>query len=207
MSYVDAPAIALVATACCICGRELLEAESIKSGIGPVCAEKTGFGREGLPPDVRAEVNRLVYELAALQRHADAIPRIARLRELGFDLIAEKITIRLEQLFQIRIDLVAGELVVQVPRIEERAAFDQLLEGLRLVPGRRFTAVDGYPGKVNVVPNNANAIRALYAALSRVFAGVPGRSPRGPFICPTPAELEAFYARRRAQRAPARSAA
>lgn len=198
MSYLNAPAVALVASACCICGRELLEAESIKSGIGPVCAEKTGFARPGLAPEVRAEVNRLVYELAALQRSVEAIPRVARLRELGFEVIADRIAARLEQLIDIRIELADDQevLIVDLPRLDDRRSFDVLLEGLRRVPGRRWLNIPGRAEKVNVVPNNGAAIRALYEALSRVFAGCAGRSPKGPFIVPTPGELEALYASR-----------
>lgn len=37
MSYENAPATILLATHCCICGRPLLDADSVEIGIGPTC--------------------------------------------------------------------------------------------------------------------------------------------------------------------------
>ncbi len=197
MSYEDAPATKLVAKACCICGRPLLDAESIRSGIGPVCAEKTGFGRETLPPGVRAEANRLIYELAALQKTASAIPRLVRLRDIGFVDIADRIEKRLETLVLIQIDHVKSVgLVVTVPKIEDKAMFDRLVADLRAIPGRRWTEVPGREGKFNVIPDVRGSIHALYKALSRAFAGVPSRSPKGLFLMPIEKDVDAAFAPR-----------
>jgi hypothetical protein len=198
MSYEEAPATALVATACCICGRALVEAESIASGIGPVCAEKTGFGRADIAPSVRAEVNKLVYELAAIQRSTDAVPRIERLRELGFGKIADRIEDRIGELITIRVELVDGVgLVVEIPRITDTAVFSALVADLRTVPGRRWREVPGRAGKVNVVPNDRASIHALYRALARTFPGQPTKSPRGLFLMPSPDGIDAAFAPRR----------
>ena len=194
MSYENAPATRLVAKACCICGRPLLEAESIRSGIGPVCAEKTGFGRESLAPAVRAEANRVIYELAALQKTASAIPRLARLRALGFIEIADRIEKRLETLVVVQIDFVeALGLVVSVPRLEDAAVFDRLVADLRAVPGRRWIEVPGRNGKFNVIPDARSSIHALYKALARAFAGVPTRSPKGLFLMPKETDVDAAF--------------
>lgn len=195
MSYEDAPATKLVAKACCICGRPLLEAESIKTGIGPVCAEKTGFGRETLAPGVRAEANRLIYDLAALQKTPNAIPRLARLRALGFVEIADRIEKRLETLVEIQIESVENlGLVITVPKVEDKSMFERLVADLRAIPGRRWIEVPGRDGKFNVIPDARKSIHALYKALSRAFAGMPSRSPKGLFLMPTEKEVDAAFA-------------
>lgn len=51
MSYTSAPATKLVATACVICRRPLLDAKSVEAGMGPVCRKKSGYGSDpSLPP-------------------------------------------------------------------------------------------------------------------------------------------------------------
>lgn len=50
MGYTDAPATKLVATACLICRRPLVDAASVEAGIGPVCREKSGFGADPSRP-------------------------------------------------------------------------------------------------------------------------------------------------------------
>lgn len=192
MSYEDAPATALVATSCCVCGRPLLEAESIASGIGPICAEKTGFGRPGLAPEVRAEVNHLVYELAALQRCPEAVPRVARLRELGMDHLADRIEQHLgERLTKVDIELTLLDddrwLALRLPWLEPQD-FNRVLADLRRVPGWHIRTGEK---KRSLLPNNRVSILAVHRVLAKHFAGRPARSPKGLFIVPTPDELEA----------------
>lgn len=144
MGYESAPAVDLVATSCCVCGRALLDAESLASGIGPICAEKTGYGRASLDPGVRAEVNRLVYELAAYGRDVRAVGRLARLRELGFGDLVVRVEERLAALVEIRTRLFTdaasprfGQRVyAEFPKLDGEA-FAALVADLRRVPGRR----------------------------------------------------------------------
>ncbi len=197
MSYEQSPATALVATACCVCGRALVEAESIASGIGPVCAEKTGFGRASLDAETRAEVNRLVYELAALQRSPGAWPRLDRLRALGFDVLADKIADRLGTAPKAAITIAphGAALAVRYPFVEDRDAFLALKSSLFAIRGFKLENADG--GKVATIPNDRACIHALYKALSRVFAGSLTRSPKGLFVLPTETEIDAAFAARR----------
>jgi hypothetical protein len=195
MSYEHAPATRLVAKHCCICGRALLDAVSLASGIGPVCAEKTRFHRADLSTAVRAEVNKLVYELAALQRAAEAVPHLARLRELGFIEVADRVEERLAELVTIRIELVNRVgLVVELPHVDQDV-FLKLVADLRSVPGRQWCHVPGRPTKVNVIPNSRDSIHALYRVLARTFPGTPTRSPKGTFLMPSETEVEAAFSR------------
>lgn len=184
-SYESAPATALVATHCCICGRALVEAESIASGIGPVCAEKTGFGRLGLEPSVREEVNRLVYRLAALQRSPEAVPVLQRLRQLGFVELVERIEERLDGLVELRIDSIEGVglVVATLPWLGD-AEFQRYVAGMRSIEGRRWRKVDGYRGKVDVIPDTVVARRAFYRLLSAVMPGRVAKSAKGMFLVP-----------------------
>lgn len=207
MSYEEAPATALVATHCCVCGRPLLEAESLASGIGPICAEKTGYGREGLPPEVRERVNKLVYQLAALGRSMQAVPLLTELRELGFSRIADRIEERFETMVEVRLELRGDRrLQLEIPRLDD-AAFGRLLTDLRTVPGRRVEqawvrreeAAGGWAegeGKRTTIPNKTVSILALYRVLSRHLAGKLAKSPKGVFVVPNEAELDGVLAKK-----------
>jgi len=50
-NYENSPATALVATRCCCCGRKLVDADSVESGVGPVCRKKHGFAAPDVDPD------------------------------------------------------------------------------------------------------------------------------------------------------------
>lgn len=201
MSYEKAPATALVATHCCVCGRPLLEAESLASGIGPICAQKTGFGREGLPPEVRERVNKLVYELAALGKSMRAVPLLTELRELGFGRIADRIELRLADMVEVSLVLRSdGLLQLEIPRLED-AAFGRLLTELRTVPGRRVVSVEG-KGPRTTIPNARGPILALYRVLSRHLPGKLAVSPKGMFVIPDESGLdEALTAKKEARHA------
>lgn len=199
MGYEEAPATRLVAKHCCVCGRPLVEAESIASGIGPICAKRTGYARPSLPPEVRAEVNRLVYECAALQLHVDAIPRVARLRELGLGLVADAIAERLADLVRITLTLRDdGRLLLELPFLDDRDLFLRLAGGLRGVPGSRLEEVPGV-GRRTTIPNARGPILALYRVLAEHLPGEPARSPKGLFVVPTVEELERVLAAPRAE--------
>lgn len=45
-TYENAPATLMLATHCCVCGRPLLDSDSVEMGIGPTCRGKTGFTAE-----------------------------------------------------------------------------------------------------------------------------------------------------------------
>jgi len=175
MGYEQAPAVGLVATSCCVCGRTLLDAESLKSGIGPVCAEKVLAGREAFDAGVRAEVNRLVYELAAYGRDVRSIDRLGRLRELGFGELVLRIEERLQSLVEVRTylvpDIYPARVYAEFPKLEDTAAFGALVADLRGIPGRRWEDVAGVKGKRNTFPRTREASEAFRDLLGNHFPG------------------------------------
>lgn len=62
MGYEQSPAVELIATNCALCGRPLLDADSVECGMGPVCRARHGAGAAGLAPDWLA-VGRLAEGL------------------------------------------------------------------------------------------------------------------------------------------------
>lgn len=200
-AWLDAPAVELVAKKCCVCGHPLVEAESVLSGIGPTCAEKTMAFRPGLEPNVRAEVNKLIYELAVYQAQVEAIPRINKLRELGFgalaDRIFERIGARLLHRVSIRIERFEHDdrwLRVVLPWMSS-SMFEKVIEDMRAIPGWHVQIVAGK--KESCLPNRTPSIHAFYRLLSKHFAGEVAQSPKSLFIVPTTEDLEATLAKTR----------
>lgn len=93
-TYENAPATKLLATNCACCGRALVDAVSVETGIGPDCREKYGVSFEiGTP--AHDEANALVHEVArkgvSKERARQIFDRIAA---LGFVVLAERIAKR-----------------------------------------------------------------------------------------------------------------
>jgi hypothetical protein len=201
-SWLDAPAVELVAKKCCVCGHPLVEAESVLSGIGPTCAEKTMAFRPGLEPSVRAEANKLIYELAVFQVQAESIPRINRLRDLGFsdlaDRIFDRIGARLRQRASIRIDRFEHDerwLRVVLPWMGS-SMFEKVIADMRTIPGWHVQIVAGK--KESCLPNRTPAIHAFYRVLSKHFAGEVAQSPKSLFVVPSAEDLETMLAKKAA---------
>jgi hypothetical protein len=147
---------------------------SVKSGIGPICADKTGYGREDMPEDERVEVNRLVYELAVLGRDARAVDRLWRLRALGFYTLVQRVEERLQSIVEIRTGLVQGanpaRVWVEFPKLEKHA-FDAVLRDLRCIPGRQWMRdPSGKTGR-NTFARTREASNAWRALLAKHFPG------------------------------------
>lgn len=94
MSHENAPATKLLATNCAACGRALVDAESVETGIGPECRKR--YATEGkLAESVRAEANQLVWSVARKGvSKQDAWTVIQRLAQLGCATLADRIAKR-----------------------------------------------------------------------------------------------------------------
>lgn len=113
--YEEAPGTELVATHCAICGRPLLEADSVQCGIGPICRKRYGYDVVTIEPNLeralkllrvlkmgalevtdpevrRVLTNRLIYRIAA--RDPQAARLCALVDALGYSKIARKIAPR-----------------------------------------------------------------------------------------------------------------
>lgn len=165
MGYENAPATKMLAARCAVCARPLLDAVSVESGLGPDCRRKYGFNQE-VAPELRAEANKIVYEIALKQTGAVVGWGCQRLRALGFNSLAERIE---KRAIAVRIQKEGGRLLVKTPYSDEVAA------AFRLIPGRRWDR----ERKVNVIPVNQR--RALWALLCRHFDGEQGVGPKGVF--------------------------
>lgn len=184
--YTNAPATALVATHCAACGRPLLDAVSVETGMGPHCRKQHGFGVAQSPAvwdiaqaqaraggvtleipaeptdnDARVAANRLVHRIAANQS-AEGVPRlIAAVSFLGFEKVAKAIA---EHLAPATVQVTvhpSKALAVRVEGLGER--FDAFVAAMRSVPGRRWDGAE----KVNVVPVTSRV--ALWEALRSVL--------------------------------------
>lgn len=109
--YETAPATEMLATHCCACGRALVDAVSVESGMGPDCREK--YGR--WPADVdRVAVNKLVNGIAVRQNATAA--ELAALHKLGANVIAARIA---QRFARVMIEEEDNVLLVWTPRYDE----------------------------------------------------------------------------------------
>jgi hypothetical protein len=129
--------------------------------------------------DVRAEVNRLVYDLAKFGCDVRAVERLGRLRELGFGELVARVEERLQTLVEIRTFLIEESNPIRVgvvfPKLESQAAWDALLVDLRRIPGRRYCGFAGMKA-VNSFPRTRETFVAWRMLLARHF---PGRVVQG----------------------------
>jgi len=165
VSYESAPATALLATHCCLCGRALVDAES-------VCAEK--YGAEVGPSENRTVANRLVWEIAAGPAANDVPVKVSALRALGYVRLADRIAERLvPDMGTVHVAYESDRLVVGSEGLSDET-FGALLSALRSIPGRKWES----GRKINTVPLSQK--RALWDALrSKMPAGVAIESDKG----------------------------
>lgn len=165
MDYTAAPATALVATHCCLCGRPLLDAPSVECGMGPTCRARV---LRGAPTEHRAEVNALVARIAADTAANDVTALVARVATLGYSALAERLTERLAEGRAVTVRAEGDGYAVTAPFSE---AFGAALR--EHAPARRWDR----DAKVWRVP--ATAKRGLWRALLDAFPGAPLITDRG----------------------------
>lgn len=183
MSYESAPATRLVATACCCCGRPLVDSISVEAGVGPTCREKHGYAEaQGLidPKAFELAMGRLPWDsaqgLANYLTHRIAVALsatvsnhivasvsrdIAAIDALGYHRLAATLAERtggpLIEVDEDRDPRGTEILVVKTPFSEE------LISALCRVPGRHWDATR----KATTFPTSSAA--ALVTALRRMF--------------------------------------
>lgn len=92
MSYENSLACKVLATACCVCGRPLVDSVSVEFGIGPICREKYGYNDPCSDAD-RKRANQLVWQAAVDQKITAEI--VQELLSLGFGRLAAKLAARI----------------------------------------------------------------------------------------------------------------
>ena len=165
MSYLDAPGTSLLATHCALCGRPLLDAASVESGMGPICRERA---LKDAPDAGRSEVNAIVSRIAARPDAPEVPELVAKVSALGYRKLAEQLSKRLLDARTVTVTTDGTTLVVAAPYSE---AFGMALRDL--VPGRRWDR----DTKTWRIP--AASKRGLWIALQRAFPGAPLVSERG----------------------------
>lgn len=173
MSYENAPATEMLATHCAACGRPLLDAVSVEVGLGPVCRKRHGWNAADVDEEARAEANKIVHQIAVEQTGAAVLEGCAKLRELGFAKLADRVVKRVKPI-EIE-ETTDGRLAVKTPYRGEA------VNDWRRVPGRRFDR----ESKRNVIP--ASSKRALWELLKVHYAGEYGIGPKGAFEVPAAA--------------------
>ena len=161
MSYENAPATILLATACACCGRPLVDAESVERGTGPDCAERFGVVDASGPANwaaaeqllagtgvaldsaesPRNAANKLVHFVARSVRSIDrehAQRAFSAIAALGYDVLANRIAKR----FRAAV-IEAGVLEAETKRLRAEYAkirFDYCRENANGVTHEEFNA-------------------------------------------------------------------
>lgn len=188
MSYESAPATKILATHCACCGRPLVDATSVETGVGPDCRARFGYADAQDPADWQAvmteldgfvavaEVNPtmeprkaanwLVYHIAADQSGPNVSAMTNAVAYLGYKTLAARIAKRLAP---IQIEVQGQEYVVKSPYIENAPNW------AAGVPGARWNRET----KRRHVPVSSRA--QLFAALKRAYPGTTAVGPKGLF--------------------------
>lgn len=189
-----------VASHCCVCGLQLVDATSIEFGIGPVCRRKYNYeDAYVITPEIRDAVseyaalhlplelaerldracenddsrkaaNLVVYFASAEQGEA-AVKAAWVLNKLGYTLLATRIS---ERLCEIEIKRTAGGMLAV--RTPFNPAFLAALKAKYIV-GRRWDA----DLKMWVMPDTFEAFQILDLALRTAYKGALAVGPNGVF--------------------------
>jgi hypothetical protein len=91
MSHENAPATKLLATACACCGRNLVDAESVETGIGPECRKR--FAIDTVRDNAAREAANALVNVVARKGVSKATCRevCAKLDALGYHVLAARI--------------------------------------------------------------------------------------------------------------------
>lgn len=165
MTHENLPATKLVATHCCVCGHSLVEADSVETGIGPVCSKRYKVGHFSHPPDVEGAAgfltgtgvgvnledphkaaNQLIYILSADQDSPHVSNLCMALEALGYTEVARIIAARLAPAY-VSVRSENGGLVVKF-KSKSDGTFDKLVTAFRSVPGRAWdkkTKTNSFP--------------------------------------------------------------
>lgn len=191
MSYESAPATKILATSCACCGRPLVDATSVETGVGPDCRARFGYAEaQGEPDwtaaqhalnsmagpifplplewnlDARRCANVIVYHIALEQSGPNVNLLQRALVALGYTMLAERIAKRLAK---IQIEVNGQEYLVKAPYIEDAPSWASNVPGARWSPTL----------KRRIVPVSSR--KELFAALQRAYPGQTAVGPKGLF--------------------------
>lgn len=119
--------------------------------------------------ETRKSANVLVHRIAAQQEGPAVLQLVNAVRALGYTKLADRIA---ERLASVRIERVAGRIVVRAPYSPESVT------AFRRVPGRKFEK-DGRDAR-NTFPESS--AKAVLGALRSCFPGATAIGPKGLFV-------------------------
>lgn len=175
MSYENAPATRMLATHCAFCGRPLVDAQSVETGVGPVCRGKF-LVADHVPNDVRKEGNRLIYKIALAQKGPDVEALLCHLSSLGLVKVVARIRKRLKGK-PLELTYQGERIYLKTPCIPEDA-FAAFVSATRAIPGRRYEHEMGKG--INSFPMDQK--RSVYNLLLEFFSGRTALGPKGQFV-------------------------
>jgi len=191
-SYLDAPATKMLQVHCSICGRLLLDSDSIAQRIGPECRG----GLELLEPDIRQIANEHVYHAAQaalegrieeVMHYADLVEQLdSNLKELA-DRMRRRFVKKIEDTQrkpEIIVEEKGKELVVKTPPAFRRGGKD-VWEEFKT----SWKRIDGswwdHKAKRWHIANTQKAAVQLFGLFKRYFPGRSGVGRKGVFVVPT----------------------
>lgn len=183
MGYENSAACKQMATHCCACGKPLVDAKSVETGMGPICRKKYGFNIE-VSEDARVRANAIIYQLAlAVSTGAvtlETLQLTTELGELGFPLIRD---IFLYNCAPVTIDVREHN---DDLRYFVRTPYSPEFNASSWVKGRYGTKVEAVSTSKKkvfhwVFPHTEEARERIFHALVAHFEGVMARGPLGPF--------------------------
>lgn len=170
--YEDSKQARLVATSCAKCGRDLVDAASVETGLGPECRKKYGVS-PSCTDEQRVEANKLIYLVACQQTGIDVAKASHRLKQLGFDKLAEIVDKRVADVMIF--DAGNG---YKVTWVWDDMHQDARSSDFRNVPGRKWLKPETGE-KLWFVPYSSK--NHLWHWMQRHFKGRIGIGPQGPF--------------------------
>ncbi len=171
-NYENAPATKILATHCAACARPLLDAVSVEAGMGPDCRKKY-MRADGATAEARTMANLIVNMIALkISGNPDFAETnvgigIDKLRELGFDKLADKLT---KAHVSVRIEREAGA------RVVVSGYSESFVDAARRIPGRRWDK----ERKATTFPESAAS--DVFAALKASYPGATAHGPKGYFV-------------------------
>ena len=180
MGYENATSTILMASHCIMCGKPLVDPESVERGMGPDCSEQ-GYLDDGT---LKAEGKRLIHDAAEAATNGDIVEvrRLAgELALLGYLKAAEKIRtnfVGAEKKVKIHVEQQGDMLHVAMPF--KRAAKEEFIKAWQSIPGRHYDR----KSNMNVVPITSRV--PLWGLMRQFCPGVYGKGPKGVFRVPRP---------------------
>lgn len=179
MSYETAPATRLLATKCAVCGRPLVDAESVEIGMGPECRKQNGLEADN---PKRAEANKLVHRLALFRSQHELAPPVesvvemlSQLEGLGYVKLREVLTQR----------LAAVVIKQEGVWLELKAPFKATAQAkLRALNGAQPASWRDGPYIMDRAMRwrfHVGCRNALWAILKEEYPGMLGTGPQGSF--------------------------